>query len=50
MIERKFDLLEDEKIVREIGPAVLTNQRLLANWREDEGEVAGRHAVEGFAL
>ncbi len=38
MIEQKFDLLEDEKIVLEIGPAVLTNQRLLANWREDKGE------------
>ncbi|MDP6403350.1 MAG: hypothetical protein QF467_07375 [SAR202 cluster bacterium] len=38
MDERNLDLLKDEEIVLEIGPAVLTNQRLVANYRIENGE------------
>ena len=36
--KRQFELLEDEEVLLENGPAVLTNQRLLANWRESKGQ------------
>jgi len=37
--KRQFELLEDEEVLLEKGPAVLTNQRLLANWRRSKGQV-----------
>ena len=33
MSKRKIDLSGDEEVVFESGPAILTNQRLLANWK-----------------
>ncbi len=38
MTTLRFELLEGERVILEKGPAVLTNKRLLANWRSVDGQ------------
>ena len=46
MNKPKIDLPKDEKILFESGPAILTNQRLLANWKGGDGKASDEALIK----